>query len=96
MGPTIAIAFGDADRAHQMVDHSLVAPMPDFEETTGGAEVFHRFLPGVRSDITSRSCNVPLQIVNIHLLGNHPIPRKMADSGQLIWAYAAPTLLPYG
>jgi hypothetical protein len=48
-----------------VVDHGLIAPMPDFEETTGGPQIFHLFLPGVRSDIPSRFCNAWLQIVKI-------------------------------
>src|SRR5439155_20583115 len=88
--------FRIADRTDQMVDCRLFAPMPNFQETPGRAQVFHDSSRGGWSDLTSHFCNAWLQIVKDQPLGNHPISRETTASVQLLWAYAARTLLPYG
>src|SRR5207302_175911 len=65
VGPARRIGMRAADRADEVIDERFIAPMPDFEETAGGAQFVHVSSRGVRGDITSRLCNAWLQIVNI-------------------------------
>src|SRR5438477_6758480 len=41
VGPARRIGMRAADRADEVIDERFIAPMPDFEETAGGAQFVH-------------------------------------------------------